>query len=99
LLRAEVSTAHSKPTTGTETGGPRQRADAPGPHEAGLRKRLGERFEWLDCAKLAGHSTDTVTLAIVTRAQGDNIRKHCEADILAEFGVTRLEFVEMQVRS
>lgn len=78
--------------------GPRLRADALGPHTAGLRKRLAERWEWLDCAKLAGHSSDTVTLAVVTLAQGDNIRKHCEADILAEFGVTRLEFVQMQVR-
>ena len=34
----------------------------------------------------------SLTLSVLTVYQGDNIRKYCEADILAAAGVSRLEF-------
>jgi hypothetical protein len=79
-------------TSDTETGGPRQRANALGPLDADLRARLGERIKWLAMAKLVEHSADTLTLSVLTALQADNIRRHCEPDILAVAGVTRLAF-------
>ena len=88
----------SAPTADTEPGGPRQRAVALGPHPLGalepdLRKRLGENFKWLSMARLLVRAAETVTLSVLTAYPGDNIRKHCEADILAVAGATQLEFV------
>jgi hypothetical protein len=81
----------------TEPGGPRSRADALGPHPLGelepeLRSRLGENFKLLSMARLVARTDETVTLSVLTVWQGDNIRQHCEADILAAAGVTELRF-------
>jgi hypothetical protein len=82
-------------TTPVNTGasGPRRRANALGPLEPQLQAELGERFGYLDAAKLDGHSADTVTLWVLNEHQANNIRTHCEADIRRVFEVTKLEFV------
>ncbi|CUU20842.1 hypothetical protein CDS [Bradyrhizobium sp.] len=46
----------------------------------------------MDTAKLVSHSADVVVLKVLTDGQAYNIRQHCEADILAQFGVSHLEF-------
>lgn len=79
--------------TDTWASAPRLRADALGALDEELRAELGERFVWLDAAKLDGHSADTVTLAVLNSYQADNIRKHCEADILRVADAEKLEFV------
>jgi hypothetical protein len=49
-------------------------------------------------ARLVARTADTVTLSVLTAYQRDEIRKHCEGDILAAAGATKLEFaVEIAV--
>jgi hypothetical protein len=94
-------------TAETDPGAPRQRAGALGApsegeqdessprfgqFEADLRRALGERFKWLALSTLVEHINDTVVLSALTAGQADNIRKHCEADILAAIGASRLMF-------
>ena len=94
LNNSFFNSSKSNPDTGAS--GPRQRVDALGPPlgelDADLRQCLGERFKWLSMAKLAERDDTSLTLSVLTVYQGDNIRKYCEADILAAAGVSRLEF-------
>jgi hypothetical protein len=87
------------PETGKRLGngsGPTAQGEPPdpalGPLDADLRQRLGERFEYLAAVKLAGHSKDAITLSVLTTYQADNIRRHCQADILAVAGASELKF-------
>jgi hypothetical protein len=88
------------PTDDTEPGGPRLRAEealgplppAMGELDAPLRDLLGERWKWLVGVKLEARTADTVTLAVTTPSARDNIIRHCEADILAVAGASKLEF-------
>jgi hypothetical protein len=61
--------------------------------EPDLRRRLGDDFKWLAMARLEALTENTVTLSVLTASQRDAIQKHCEADILAAAGVTKLDFV------
>lgn len=63
-----------------------------GPDFPTLGPTLGERFEYLAAVKLAGHSKDAITLSVLTTYQADNIRRHCQADILAVAGASELKF-------
>jgi hypothetical protein len=66
--------------------------------EAGLRRILGENFKWLVMAELVECSADVVMLSVMTAAERDNIRKHCEAAILEVSGASKLEFkIELAV--
>jgi hypothetical protein len=86
--------------TDTEPSGPRQRADgalgprppAMGELDAPLRARLAERFVWLAGVTLKARTTNAVTLSVLTPSARDNVRKYCEADILAATGAAKLEF-------
>jgi hypothetical protein len=85
----------SAPNGETEHHGPRRAEGALGPLgalEPDLRRRLGENFKRLSMARLVARTADTVTLSVLTAYQRDEIRKHCEGDILAAAGATKLEF-------
>jgi Helix-turn-helix domain len=85
------------PNREIEAGGPRQRADALGPHplgvlEASLRRALGQDFRRLAGVKLVDVSAGVVRISVLTAAKRDEIIKHCKAGILSVTGATELQF-------
>jgi len=61
--------------------------------ETEIRQKLGERAEWLTEAKLVACTAGAIVkFAVLNIHQANNIRKFCQADILAVAGATTLEF-------
>ena len=78
-----------------ESSAPRPRAVALGALDAldaDMRQHLREKAKWVDAAKPVEFINGVLTLSVLTPYQGDNIRKHCLADILAVTGATELKF-------
>ena len=95
----ELSNLCPEPNRETELGGPRQRADALGPLDEALRRKIDpDNFKaWLSKASFVSLADGTITLSAPTRFIAEQIANRFERQILESApGATRLKVVVQQ---